>query len=83
MFARCPVAIQCNIAHMISMTHPDFLGEAQGRLGGGVSFAVLSYPLRGSCDLLCSKLFIAVGMTTLEACGSMMIQFFLRAIPSP
>ena len=82
MFTRCSVDIQCNLTHMISMTQPDFLGEAQSRLGGGVSFELL-YPLVGSCDLLCSKLFIAVGMATLEACGSIMIQFFLRAIQSP
>lgn len=83
MFTRCPVDIQCNLTHIIPMTHPDFLGEAQSCLGGGVSLVAPLYPLVGLCDLLCSKLFIAVGMATLEACGSIMIQFFLRAIQSP
>jgi len=63
---------------MIQVTYPHFLGDAHDRLAtGGCSPAAVSW----SCDLFCSKLLIRVVMATFEVKGgSIMIQFFLRAV---
>ena len=68
---------------MITVTHPDFLGDGQSFLGGGSDWWTVLLSVDGCCDLLRSKLFMGIGTATLEVQGSVIIQFFLRATSSP